>query len=355
MENSEIISEILLNHGIAHNVLNAFNAAHEAEIVKDAGQKGAVTVATNMAGRGTDIKLGPGVKELGGLAVIGTEMLPERVKLQLAGRAGRQGDPGSSKFFISLEDSYIAKGSTKRFRKFYRRIAENHQAVKQAGTPHQINNPRLSASLAMLKARVGGQKRSQRKQVNRGEMALRFQRENFYRERKYLMSADHLEEMVQKWLLEGIDYYLDQKRRWTVNDLKAVINQHFSYDPVTVPQSAVKNRRSAERFLLNLSTKILHQKGAELINNKQLNDFYRSALLSALDHYWMQQMDYLSNLRSYVQPFANAGRDPSFEYQERAFNAFKKMLLKAKVLSIDNLLLSHISVNKKNELVVYYN
>lgn len=108
VENSEIISELLLDRGIPHNVLNAFNIAREAAIVKDAGQPGAVTVATNMAGRGTDIKLGPGVKEKGGLAVIGTEMLPERVKLQLAGRAGRQGDPGSSQFYISLEDSYIA-------------------------------------------------------------------------------------------------------------------------------------------------------------------------------------------------------------------------------------------------------
>lgn len=116
VENSEIISEILLNHGIVHNVLNAFNEAREAEMVKMAGQKGAVTVATNMAGRGTDIKLGPGVKELGGLAVIGTEMLAKRVQLQLAGRAGRQGDPGTSKFYISLEDSYISKASTENFK-----------------------------------------------------------------------------------------------------------------------------------------------------------------------------------------------------------------------------------------------
>lgn len=108
VENSEIISEILLNYGVPHNVLNAFNAAREAAMIKDAGQEGAVTVATNMTGRGTDIKLGPGVKEKGGLAVIGTEMLSLRVRLQLAGRAGRQGDPGSSRFFISLEDNFIS-------------------------------------------------------------------------------------------------------------------------------------------------------------------------------------------------------------------------------------------------------
>lgn len=122
VENSEIISELLLNIGIPHNVLNAYSAAYEAQIIKGAGQKGAVTIATNMAGRGTDIKLGPGVKELGGLAVIGTEMLPKRVELQLAGRAGRQGDPGSSQFFISLEDSFISEHNTNRQKKYYRKL-----------------------------------------------------------------------------------------------------------------------------------------------------------------------------------------------------------------------------------------
>ena len=129
VENSEIISELLLNIGIPHNVLNAYNAAYEAQIIKNAGQKKAVTIATNMAGRGTDIKLGPGVKELGGLAVIGTEMLPKRVELQLAGRAGRQGDPGSSQFLISLEDSFISSNNTARQKKILPQI--NEEKVKR--------------------------------------------------------------------------------------------------------------------------------------------------------------------------------------------------------------------------------
>ena len=140
-----------MNDGIAHNVLNAFNIVREAEIVKNAGQAGAVTVATNMAGRGTDIKLGPGAKEKGGLAVIGTEMLSSRVKAQLSGRAGRQGDPGTSQFYISLEDKYISHASTGRLKKYYRKLMRQ----KQKGADIvQLNGLPLKIVLKMLRERV---------------------------------------------------------------------------------------------------------------------------------------------------------------------------------------------------------
>lgn len=348
VENSEIISEILLNYGIPHNVLNAFNAAREAAMVKDAGQEGAVTVATNMAGRGTDIKLGPGVKEKGGLAVIGTEMLSERVKLQLAGRAGRQGDPGSSRFFISLEDNYISKGSTKRFKQYYRKLVR-----KYPNRDKRLHSPRLLLSLAMLKDRVASNQESLRKEINKNDSSIRLQRNNFYKLRRQLMKTEHLEPGY--WISDGIDYYLAQKDQWTEHDVRNLISKHFSYDLVDVPTSVVTSKKKIKQFLEELSKQVLVNKFKVLINNEQLNRFYHSCLLGALDHCWMDQMDYLTNLRPAVKLLASANRDPSYEFQDRAFKEYKKMLLHAKLLAIDNLMLSTIDVNKKGELVVSFN
>lgn len=350
VENSEIISEILLNYGVPHNVLNAFNAAREAAMIKDAGQEGAVTVATNMAGRGTDIKLGPGVKEKGGLAVIGTEMLSPRVRLQLAGRAGRQGDPGSSRFFISLEDNFISQNSTKRFKQYYRRLVRRYP-----DRDRPLHSPRLMVSLAMLRSRVAGNEEASRKRVNKDEVALRLQRKNFYRERHQIMAADHFEKTIGYWISEAIDYYLAQKQEWTVHDLGLLINEHFSYDVAEIPPAVVTSKARIKHYLEELSRQILTAKSATLVNNEQLNHFYRSSLLNAIDSCWMDEMELLTNLRIEVQPWAMAGRDPSFEYQQRSFAAYKKMLLRAKLRALDNLLLSTIKVNKKGELVVSFN
>lgn len=355
VENSEIISEILLNHGIAHNVLNAFNVAREAAIVKDAGQRGAVTVATNMAGRGTDIKLGPGVKELGGLAVIGTEMLPERVKLQLAGRAGRQGDPGSSRFFISLEDNYISSAATKRFRSYYRRLAARNQTDDPSANAQPINNPRLMMSLQMLKGRVADKERQERKDVNKNETALKFQRKYFYRERRFVMHSDHLEPKLYDWLDIAISHYIEQRRHWQKEDIQQLVSRHFSYEDVTIPAAALQSKKALADFLRSICQQTIGRQSKLLVNKKQLNQFYRSAMLTALDDTWMGQMQYLSNLRIIVQPFKLAGRDPGFEYQDRAFNEFKKMLLRAKLATLDNICLSHININRKGQLVVHYN
>ena len=151
-----------MNRGIPHNVLNARNEANEAAIIKNAGQRNAVTVPTNMAGRGTDIKLGRGVAKLGGLAVIGTEMLDPRVAEQLQGRAGRQGDPGDSWFFISLEDNFISQNSSPVIRRYYRRHIKhfNHKAKS-----HRLYNPRILISLLLLRDKVMVSQRQTRANV----------------------------------------------------------------------------------------------------------------------------------------------------------------------------------------------
>ncbi|WLR79604.1 accessory Sec system translocase SecA2 [Limosilactobacillus reuteri] len=348
VENSEIISELLLDRGISHNVLNAFNVAREADIVKDAGQKGAVTVATNMAGRGTDIKLGAGVKKLGGLAVIGTEMLPARVKMQLAGRAGRQGDPGTSKFYISLEDSYLAKNSTKRFKNYYRRL-------RKKKTDKQLRSPRLKMSVTMLNDRVAANQQMARSNINKNEIALKIQRKYLYDQRDQLMRTAHLETEVGKWLSRGISLYLTEKVEWTALELRHLMNQHFTYDIVSLPDTLELNHKKTQKYLERFCQERLEQKAQVLINNKQLNQFYRSALLNALDSSWTDQMAYLSKLSVIVQPWATAQRDPKFMYQEKAYQAFEKMFDTVAKKVVDNLMLSTIRLDKDNNLIVHFN
>ncbi|KEK14308.1 preprotein translocase subunit SecA [Limosilactobacillus reuteri] len=351
VENSEIISELLLNKGIPHNVLNAFNASREAAMVKDAGKDGAVTVATNMAGRGTDIKITDAVRAKGGLAVIGTEMLPERVKLQLAGRAGRQGDPGTSQFYISLEDSFISKASTKRFQDYYR----HKVALKEAGKPIvQLRSPRVKFSLWMLKNRVASNEESQRTQTNKYEAALSLQRNHFYTERDTIINTEHLEKLVGYWLSDGIDYYLAERESWSQLELKELISNHFSYSLIDIPDD-LKTKQSIKEYLKKLCTSILWTKSKILITNEQLNQFYRTCLLSAFDGCWTDEVDYLTTLRAYVGSWVLAGRDSGCVYHQDAFAAYKKMLKKAKMKALDNLMLSVINLNDENQLVVSFN
>lgn len=350
VENSEIISELLLNKGIPHNVLNAYNASREAAMVKDAGQKGAVTVATNMAGRGTDIKLSDEVRKLGGLAVIGTEMLPERVRLQLAGRAGRQGDPGSSQFYISLEDSFITGAMTGRFQKYYRHKVAQRRAGKQIT---QLHGPRIHFSLWMLKNRVADQEESERTQTNKYEITLRLQRETFYDERNRVVNSNSLQTMTDNWIDQGISYLLEKRNSWDSVNLKRLINHHFTYDAVQLPNHFEKDDQIAH-YLKDLSKQILDQKAEKLITKKQLNEFYRKCLLGALDTEWTDQVDYLTKQRAYVRSWGMAGRSPDYVYNDRAYNAYKKMLKRAKMRAVDNLMLSTISLNKKNQLIVSF-
>lgn len=351
VENSEIISELLLNKGIVHNVLNAFNESREAAMVADAGQKGAVTVATNMAGRGTDIKIPEEVRQKGGLAVIGTEMLPERVKLQLAGRAGRQGDPGTSKFYVSLEDDFVTKAATKRLRNYYR-----HQIARKRRGHHitQIRSPQIKFSMWMLKNRVASAEEQQRSQTNKFEVTLRLQRQTFYDMRNSIINTRHLEEFVGKWLMQGIDYYLAEKKSWTPHELKLLINNHFSYDVQQLPDD-LQGKKAVHRYLEQFSKQILQKKAKQLINNEQLNQFYRTSLLAALDVMWTDQVDFLTTLRSYVGSWELAGRDSGYVYNVRAFDAYQEMLRKAKMEAIDKLLLSTITINDKNQLIVSFN
>lgn len=352
VENSEIISELLLNEGIPHNTLNAFNSVQEAAIVKEAGQRGAVTVATNMAGRGTDIKLGPGVAELGGLAVIGTEMLPDRVEQQLSGRAGRQGDPGSSQYFISFEDTYISAGSTGRFKKYYRHLLNK----RRRGWKHkELNSPRMKWILHELKARVAGNETMNREQMNKNDLGIRLQRNHLYAQRQRLMEAADLKTTVDEWLKRGIESLINQHDNWTLEEAQQLVNHYFSYQLTKIPEEAVKSSAVFQKYLELLSHAILEDKFRQLnYDHRQLNQFYRKALLSALDSCWVDEVDYLENLQSRLQPFSSMGRDPGYLYQQYAIRAYTQMLRRARQRAIANLLLCKITHDREGKLVVLF-
>lgn len=340
VENSEIISELLLNKGIPYNALNAFNAVHEAEIVKNAGQKGAVTIATNMAGRGTDIKLGKGVKELGGLAVIGTEMLSPRVKLQLAGRAGRQGDPGTSQFYVSLEDSYISGSSTNRQKRLYRRLMRKKERGKKIT---ELHNPFTRISLRMLQNRVASKGETARMQTNKFERALNIQ-----------SFADDLQPTVERIIREALDIYMNQDTEWSQRKLQDLINNFLTYDVVEVPRD-LRNKEEVKGFLKGPAYKTLKNKAQTLINKEQLNMYYQQVILASMDKCWIDQVDYMNKLRTYTSGWANSGRDPDYVYQSEAFKSFREFWDKVKLDCVERLMFSDIHINEKGQLVVMFN
>lgn len=354
IENSAIISELLLNRGIAHNVLTARNEAREAMIVKAAGQKGAVTVATNLAGRGTDIKLGEGVKELGGLAVIGTELLLPRVTEQLRGRAGRQGDPGSSIFFWSLEDNLVGKNSSVKLQNYYRR-KKRRRIQHPIDEPRQLRSPSLWVSMHFLNERLLDKEQNQRTRTYRYEHSMRMQREVFYFEREQVMELDDYRQAAENWLARGFDQLLAERTDWNADLLKDTINHWITYDLITeLPAIDFSSQAAIKEYLMRLSRKVLDQKEKQLLTPAQCDQFYRAAMLKSLDDCWIDQVAFLERLKSYTEPWSLMQRDAVYVYHKQAYEAFEKMFDQVRLVAVRHLLLSLIKVNRKQELVLEF-
>ena len=351
VENSEIISELLLDQGIPHNVLNAYSAAYEAQIVKGAGQKGAVTIATNMAGRGTDIKLGKGVKELGGLAVIGTEMLPKRVELQLAGRAGRQGDPGSSQFFISLEDDFISGHNTSRQKRHYRRLIKKKKKGRNVVV---LKSPVLKFSLHMLRDRVASMQELERSQTNKNELILSLQRKNYYDLRNRIMKQQNLQGRIDQIIDQAISYYLEKYKITDRDSLKYFINQHVTYNKVVIPDD-INGSKEIKQYLKSFVYQLVEEKKKILITDKQINDFYRQIIISAMDSCWIDQVDVIEKLKISARGWNRAGRPQELLHHQAAFKLYLKFLDKITLAVFNNLMLSRINVNEKGQLIVVFN
>ena len=351
VEMSQLYSSLLLREGIAHNVLNAHNVAREAQIISESGQMGAVTVATSMAGRGTDIKLGKGVAELGGLIVIGTErMESQRVDLQIRGRSGRQGDPGMSKFFVSLEDDVIKKYGPSWVHKKYK----DYQ-VQDMTQPEVLKGRKYRNLVAKAQYSSDSAGRAARIHTLEYAESMNIQREMMYKERNRLIDGSRdLEDVVG----EIIDTYIDQVASSNYESRELLFHfivTNISFHVKELPEDIdVTNKTEVRSFIKQIIDKELSEKRALLEQHDLYEQFLRLSLLKAIDYNWVEQVDYLQQLSMAISGQSAAQKNPIVEYYQEAYAGFETMKEQIRVDMVRNLLMGLVEVTPKGEIITHF-
>lgn len=325
VETSELISKYLTRARVQHNVLNAKNHFREAEIIENAGQKGAVTIATNMAGRGTDIKLGEGgVKELGGLAVIGTERHESRrIDNQLRGRSGRQGDPpGITQFYLSMEDELMRRFGSDNMKAMMERLGMDDS--------QPIESKMVSRAVESAQKRVEGNNFDARKTILSYDDVLRQQREIIYKQRFDVIESDNLreiiEQMIETTVEAAIDMYMPEEEieNWNISGLIEYIHATL-LEPEWITEANLKGKEKSEvqdTILAKVQEKY-DQKEAEL-TPEQMREFEKVILLRTVDTKWMDHIDQMDQLRQGIHLRAYGQNDPLREYQMEALLCLNK-------------------------------
>ena len=351
VEMSQLYSSLLLREGIAHNVLNAHNVAREAQIISESGQMGAVTVATSMAGRGTDIKLGKGVAELGGLIVIGTErMESQRVDLQIRGRSGRQGDPGMSKFFVSLEDDVIKKYGPSWVHKKYK----DYQ-VQDMSQPEVLKGRKYRNLVAKAQYSSDSAGRAARIHTLEYAESMNIQREMMYKERNRLIDGSRdLEDVVG----EIIDDYIDQVASSNYESRELLFHfivTNISFHVKELPEDIdVTNKTEVRSFIKQIIDKELSEKRTLLEQHDLYEQFLRLSLLKAIDYNWVEQVDYLQQLSMAISGQSAAQKNPIVEYYQEAYAGFETMKEQIRVDMVRNLLMGLVEVTPKGEIMTHF-
>ena len=351
VEMSQLYSSLLLREGIAHNVLNAHNVAREAQIISESGQMGAVTVATSMAGRGTDIKLGKGVAELGGLIVIGTErMESQRVDLQIRGRSGRQGDPGMSKFFVSLEDDVIKKYGPSWVHKKYK----DYQ-VQDMTQPEVLKGRKYRNLVAKAQYSSDSAGRAARIHTLEYAESMNIQREMMYKERNRLIDGSRdLEDVVG----EIIDTYIDQVASSNYESRELLFHfivTNISFHVKELPEDIdVTNKTEVRSFIKQIIDKELSEKRALLEQHDLYEQFLRLSLLKAIDYNWVEQVDYLQQLSMAISGQSAAQKNPIVEYYQEAYAGFEAMKEQIRADMVRNLLMGLVEVTPKGEIMTHF-
>lgn len=345
---TELVSHILIEKQVAHSVLNANNAYWEAQIIKEAGLKGMVTVSTGMAGRGTDIRLGPGVRELGGLAVIGIgRMANIRLERQARGRAGRQGDPGSSQFFVSLEDEPVSAVGEKILEKY---VDKDHYISKWK-LKRLINGAqRLQEERAV----------SQRKRSVDYDKVIKRQRMMMYDARNRLLDGGSLElEQVQQLAHESVKMFIKENRRLNTGDVTRYVLDNICYDlDARFWEIGLMRRRpplrALEQALLSYVTTVWENKTGSFSSEAELKEYIRLCCLRAVDDAWVEQVDYLQQLQYVVGGRSTAQRNPVFEYHEEAYESFLRMEKTIKREIVRNIFLGEKEYGKTGEMRIIF-
>ena len=318
IQDTQIFSKMLVKEGVPHSVLNADDAYWEAEIIAAAGKKDAVTVSTGMAGRGTDIKPEDAVRKLGGLAVIGIGRMENvRLERQARGRAGRQGDPGTSQFFVSLEDEIVMEMN----REKATALIEKEAPVPQSVLKRMINGSQKTKEEQGV---------SSREQSVRYDEILRRQREILYAARDRLLDRDIIDKSTLREIIkEDIEDFLNENRTLTQNDLNRYILDNFSYEldqNIRLPERYSRQDRNELFIVLSrYAAHLYEQKRNSFESQDQFQEYTRQCILNALDDGWVEEVDYLQQLQFVITTRGTAQRNPLFEYSREAYKSFEDM------------------------------
>ena len=329
VETSELLSNLLRAEGIPHEVLNAKNHFKEAEIIMSAGQRGAVTIATNMAGRGTDIKLGKGVKELGGLCVIGTERHESRrIDNQLRGRSGRQGDPGATQFYLSLEDDLMKRFGGEKMQAIWERLN-----LTDEGDDNFIQSKMLTRQVESSQKRVEGNNYDTRKSVLEYDEVMREQREIIYSQRLQIINEDQSLEKVTKGMIRRTihrvveSHTLTDQKDWNLEGIVDFAhNSICAPDELSISDLEGKSATEIEGILNEKAMEIYKEKQEQLNGDNQMLEFEKVVILRVVDRKWTDHIDDMDQLRQSVGLRGYAQIDPLTEYQTEGYERFQQMI-----------------------------
>ena len=347
IETSELLSRMLRREGIQHNVLNAKFHELEAEIVAQAGQAGAVTIATNMAGRGTDIKLDDVAREAGGLKIIGTERHESRrIDNQLRGRSGRQGDPGESRFYISLEDDLMSLFGSERLMKVFTSlgVAENEQ----------IEHKMLSNAIQKAQEKIEFNNFGIRKNLLDYDQVNNDQREIIYKERRQVLDGENMRDTIYKMITDIVDSTVDmcfsdevESVDWNLDEFNPMMTSIIPIEPLTTEKIQGKRKDEVKQQLKEEAVKLYEMKEAEFPEAEQLRELERVVLLKSIDSKWMDHIDDMELLRQGIGLVGYGQKDPVVEYKTRAFKMFNDMI---DAIQEDTVrMLYHVHVEQKIE------
>ena len=348
IEVSELLSSLLKREGIQHKVLNAKFHELEAEIVADAGIHGAVTIATNMAGRGTDIKLDDESKAAGGLKIIGTERHESRrIDNQLRGRSGRQGDPGESRFYISLEDDLMRLFGSEKMMKVFQSLGV------QEG--EQIEHKMLSSAIEKAQMKIESNNFAIRKNLLEYDQVNNEQREIIYAERRRVLDGESMRDSICKMITDNSENIVDMcfgesndKEEWDLHELNSVLLPMIPMQPITAEAIAdVSNKNELKQMIKEKAIKLYEMKEAEFPEPEQIRELERVILLKVIDRKWMDHIDDMDQLRQGIGLQAYGQRDPLVEYKMSAYEMFDAMTSSIREDTVR--LLFHVKVEQKVE------
>ena len=347
IETSELLSRMLKREGIPHQVLNAKFHEKEAEIVAHAGEAGNVTIATNMAGRGTDIKLDEVARAAGGLKIIGTERHESRrIDNQLRGRSGRQGDPGESRFYLSLEDDLMRLFGSEKLMNMFKSlgVAQNEQ----------IEHKMLSSAIEKAQKKIESNNYGIRKNLLEYDQVNNEQREIIYKERRRVLDGENMRDAIYKMITDTVEHAVDMvfsddvdQEEWDMNEFNSVLRPIIPLKPITREDIKGMKKNQVKQKLKEEAVKLYEEKEAEFPEAEQLRELERVILLKVIDQKWMDHIDDMDQLRQGIGLQAYGQRDPKVEYKLQAYEMFDSMI--AAIQETTLRLLYHVRLEQKVE------